>query len=557
MAVHSRVTPRNETFRMDSIWAGGLRMIVLATYLSVSTAAFAQAIAGGEPAFDILEYQIEGNTVLSTQAIEQAVTPFLGEGKRIADAEAARAALEKVYQSAGYVTVFVDLPEQRVEEGIVRLAVIEGRISRLIVSGSRYFSQGYIRDKVSELAEQKVPNFNEVQRELAVVNRTDDRRVQPVMRAGSAPGTVEVELKVEDRLPASGTLELNNRHASNTTPWRLAASVRYDNLFQREHSIVFNVSTAPAAPSQSSVLSLNYSIPRDDQSTWVAYVVNSNSNVAALGTVDVVGKGTVIGLRYARPLVTSPRESHTVTLGVDYKMLEEETRSGDNVISTPLRYLPFSVAYSGTFDHGNSSNTSLNLQMFASFRPVLQRDVNCVGFSSDQFECKRYRGDGGFATVRGDLRHTLALGSGRLQGRLGGQIATGPVPSGEQYVIGGAETIRGYLEAEGAGDGAVLGSLEWRSRDFTWTPFSEEAPGREAWPVRLGAVAFADVARAYTFDPATGQPPWASLAGIGAGIRIGLRKTASGELDLAWPVKSTAATQAWSPRLHVRFTVEL
>src|SRR5262245_8674753 len=74
-----------------------------------------------KPKFDIFEYQISGNTVLPTLAIEKAVYPFLGPGKSIDDVQKAREALEKAYQSAGYLTVFVDIPEQTVEGGIVRL----------------------------------------------------------------------------------------------------------------------------------------------------------------------------------------------------------------------------------------------------------------------------------------------------------------------------------------------------------------------------------------------------------------------------------------------------
>src|SRR5215471_5436927 len=47
-----------------------------------------------DPAFDILEYRIEGNSTLSNLAIERAVYPHLGEKKRIADVERARVSLE-------------------------------------------------------------------------------------------------------------------------------------------------------------------------------------------------------------------------------------------------------------------------------------------------------------------------------------------------------------------------------------------------------------------------------------------------------------------------------
>ena len=572
---------------MFSVTHRCLRAAFIFCVLLLQAAAFGQAAPDAStgvqaaPLFDILEFQVEGNSVLSVDAIERAVTPFLGEGKQMAVVEAARVALEKAYQGAGFLTVFVDVPEQRVDAGVVVLNVTEGRVARLKVSGSRYFSQGYIREKVAELADGKVPNFNEVQRQLALVNRTEDRRVQPIMRAGVVPGTVETELKVEDKLPLAGSVEINNRAAADTKPLRLAASVRYENLFQLDHSIAFSFATAPQDTAESRVLSINYTIPGADQAAWVGYFINSDSNVAALGSVNVLGKGKTFGLRHVRPVTgVATEDTHSISLGLDYKDMKEDTRSGSNVISTPLRYLPFQFGYNGSVDHGARRQTLVSLQLAVAFRPILQRDVDCPGGTADQFACKRQGGDGGFATLRTDLRHSVPLGSasaGSLNLRLGGQMATGPVPSGEQYTIGGAETVRGYHEAEGAGDRGLLGSVEWRSADLgarisRWfaddagsgagistvdsTSNSNSNSAAAAWVSQSYALAFVDVARAYIFDPATGQAPHTSLAGAGFGLRVKVRKSVSGEFDLAWPLKATTATPDRSPRAHVRLAVD-
>ena len=551
-----------------------LRAVFLSCAVLLQATAFGQAVPAAipepvaaapatpaTPAFDILEFQIEGNSVLTAADIERAVTPFLGENRQMADVEAARVALEKVYQGAGFLTVFVDVPEQRVDSGVVVLNVTEGRVERLKVTGSRYFSQGYIRDKVPELANGKVPNFNEVQRQLAAVNRTEERRVQPIMRAGIAPGTVETELKVDDRLPLAGSVELSNRAAAATKPVRLSVSAHYDNLFQLDHSVAVSLSTAPQDIAQSRVFSLNYTIP-GDQATWVGYVVNSKSSVAALGDVNVLGKGTTLGLRHVRPLGSAADEVHSISLGIDYKDLTEDTRSGDNTISTPLRYLPLQFAYNASIDHGARRQTQMSLQATAAFRRILQREVDCPGGTADQFACKRQGGDGGFATLRADVRHIVGVtGFGSLHLRLGGQMGTGPVPSGEQYTIGGAETVRGYYEAEGAGDRGVLGSIEWRSVDLSgrigrW--FGEADSDKPAQSVlsQSHALAFVDVARTYVFEPATGQAPHTSLAGVGLGLRTKVRKSVTGEFDLAWPLKATAASVARSPRAHVKLAVD-
>ena len=537
-----------------------LRAALIVCALLIQAAAFGQPA----PTFDILEFQVEGNSVLSVGAIERAVTPFLGEGKQMASVEAARVALEKAYQGAGFLTVFVDVPEQRVEGGIVILNVTEGRIERLKVSGSRYFSQGYIREKVPELADGRVPNFNEVQRQLALVNRTEERRVQPIMRAGVTPGTVETELKVDDKLPLFGSVEINNRAAADTKPLRLTATARYENLFQLDHSIALSFSTAPQDTAESRVLSINYTIPGADQAAWVGYFVNSDSNVAALGDVNVLGKGRTFGLRYVRPVTNAAAdETHSISLGLDYKDMKEDTRSGSNLISTPLRYLPFQLGYNGSFDHGARRSTLLSLQAAVAVRAILQRNVDCPGGTADQFACKRQGGDGGFATLRTDVRHSMPLGAasaGSLNLRLGAQMATGPVPSGEQYTIGGAETVRGYHEAEGAGDRGVLGSVEWRSADLgvrlsRWFD-DEAAPQSTSLLSQAYALAFVDVARAYVFEPATGQAPHISLAGAGFGLRVKVRKSVSGELDLAWPLKASIATPDRSPRAHMRLAVD-
>ena len=110
-------------------------------------------------------------------AVEQAVMPFLGPERTLADVEKAREALEKAYQSAGFLSVFVDIPEQRIEGGVVRLRVVEGRIDRLAVTGSRYYDQGFIRQGVPALAPGTVPDFNQLQAQLGALNREAGKTV--------------------------------------------------------------------------------------------------------------------------------------------------------------------------------------------------------------------------------------------------------------------------------------------------------------------------------------------------------------------------------------------
>ena len=71
-----------------------------------------EAAPARKNSFNVMEYRIEGNKMLSATRIEEAVYPYLGENKTIADVEAARGALEKAYRDAGYLTVLVDIPSR-------------------------------------------------------------------------------------------------------------------------------------------------------------------------------------------------------------------------------------------------------------------------------------------------------------------------------------------------------------------------------------------------------------------------------------------------------------
>lgn len=84
-----------------------------------------------------------------------------------------------------------------------------------------------------------------MQDQLAQASRSPDRRVTPLLRPGSRPGTMEVEVAVEDELPLHGNIELNNRESPDTTPTRIEAGIRYTNLFQRQHSADSTMSYHP------------------------------------------------------------------------------------------------------------------------------------------------------------------------------------------------------------------------------------------------------------------------------------------------------------------------
>ena len=499
-----------------------------------------------DPAFNVFEIKVNGNTVLPVGKIEEAVYPYLGETKTIADMEKARAALEKTYQDAGYLTVSVSIPQQEVDAGIVNLQVTEGSVEKLRIKDSKYSSLAEIKSRVPEFEEGKVPHFPTAQAQLGTVNRGQNRQVTPVLRAGKSPGKVEVDLKVQDQLPLHGSLELNDRYSQNTTHTRLNGSVRYENLWQKDHSIGISFQLSPEDLNETKVVSGTYVIPRMNGDYFAAYGVISKSDISAVGDVSVVGNGVIVGARYIHPLPPVENYYHSMTLGADYKDFQETILIlGSDVGKNPISYTAFSLAYDGTLNL-QSSQTQMNIGV--NFAP------SSLGNSDREFAKKRTFAKSSYGYLRADLKHTQKLPlNWALQAKLNGQFTDNPLISAEQFTIGGADSVRGYVESQALGDNGLFASLELRTPPLV--KFVNNKSFKD-YIKELYAFSFVDVGHVDTLKATPGQDKKSDLASVGLGVKLKLSKGIFTNLDYAHALRAAGDVEKGDDRLHFRLGYE-
>jgi hemolysin activation/secretion protein len=531
---------------------GGLPVVAAAEIAPEGTAATATNAApqGDAPAakhLDVYEFRIDGAHLLDQPDVEEAVYPFLGPDRSTDDIEQARAALEKAYFAKGYQTVAVEIPPQQVADGVVLLKVVEGEVGRLRVKGSRYFSLDEIKAEAPSLAEGTVPNFNDVSRDIVALNQIPDRRVTPALRAGTAPGTVDVDLNVEDTLPLHGSLEINNRYSQNTVPLRLTATVHYDNLWQLGHSLTVSYQVAPQDPSNAETYSVSY-LARFPAVSWLSvllYGVKNDSNVATIGDTNVVGRGRVVGTRAIVGLPSEQDLFHTLSAGFDYKHFDQNLSLGGSSFATPITYFPVTVAYDATVQ-GDEAQTQLEAAVTFHLRGL--------GSGLSQFDAQRFNAQGNFIYLHGNLSRTQELPLGlQLYGKVQGQVANEPLIATEEFSAGGLDTVRGYLESEVLGDNGALGSVELRTPSLA--QWLTEKLGFTVNEWRL--YAFAEGGKLSINSPQTQQQSQFELASVGPGARIKMLDYLNASLDLGVPLFRQAATPPQSPRLSFRVWGEL
>lgn len=490
--------------------------------------------------FDIMEYEVDGATLLQQVKIEKAVYPFLGAGKTVEDVEAARKALEQEYRKSGFATVTVDVPEQHVTEGVVRLRVNESKVGKLRVTGSRYYSQGRILAQVPSVAPGTTPNFTAFQGDLQTVNRFPGSRVTPILKPGREPGTTDVELNVEDKNPLSGSVELNNHHSPNTSALRLTGTAAYANLWQLGHTLSLQYQTAPEKPEEARVWVGSYVAPLpESDKVAVFYYVHSRSGVAALSDLTVIGNGDIYGARLIVPLPSDGPLYHSLTFGLDYKDFQENiAQPGTPGIQTPIRYWPAILSY------GGSRADSRGQWEFSTGVTAGLRDADSNELA---FDNKRFNARGNFFIYKWEAQRTQRLWkSWSLVGRLDGQVADQPLVSNEQFSAGGAGTVRGYLESEQVADNGFHGTLELRAPSV-WS--RKDASGS------LEPHLFVEGAHLTLRDPLPRQQSHFSISSAGLGLRFKDGRQIDAVLDLAFPFQSTTYTEAGHPRLQFSTTV--
>jgi hemolysin activation/secretion protein len=521
------------------------RLLILSTVVATMAAtnvALAQdsapaAAPGGEQAhFDVLEFRVLGNTVLPQLDIEKAVYPHLGPNKSLQDVDGARASLEKAYKDAGYGTTLVDIPEQNVDSGIVRLQVTEGKLDRIRVEGARYVSAKDIRERLPEARQGEAPSLPVLQAQVNQYNleAPGNRSIVPVLAPGRQPGTMDLTVRVDDHLPVSASLEVNNQYSADTTSLRASASLAYNNLFDHLDKVSIQYQTSPQDTSEVSLLALNYSrrlSPRGD--TLSVYHIDSDNDVAALGTLSVLGAGKITGLTFEAPFINTAASSHTFKLGAEYKDFKENIRLDEaNEVGTPISYtnLSFSLV-----DVWRGQKFDLSLDNALNFGP------RGLANHETEFADKRFKARANYFYLRSSatLNTPMFFKGWLLQTRLAGQYAVEPVISNEQFNIGGADGVRGYLEAEELDDIGAKIALQANSPPLK---FGEDQ-------LQLAGFAFYDAGIVSTLEPLPGESRNTDLRSAGAGISMVLYQKIDGSLAWAYPFVDGSRTAKGDSRL--------
>jgi hemolysin activation/secretion protein len=442
--------------------------------------------------------RVEGSTVFSAEELAAVAEPYVGRTIRSEELIAARDAITQLYIARGYITSGALIPDQTVEDGVVRIAVMEGRLAEVRVEGARGFRDGYFRSRLLRAGAAPV-NVLALERQLQRFQRNPRiERVQAQLLPGARRGESVLVLAVEEAAPYTLSLTGDNDRNPAIGTWGGRAIGSFSNL-----------------------------IGYDDRLSGWFDGSEGLREYALAYEVPLVAYDTRLGVHY--------RRTETEVVEDDFEDLDIESES--LTYGVALRHPFYRDAdhdlWLGVVGERRESRSTL-LGIEFCFPPVVDCDASITVVRALQEWTWRTRRD--VVAARSTLSLGLdALGAttlGEVDGqyfawlmqtqwahrfseRLWGtellaradlQLANDPLLPIEKFALGGLESVRGYRKNRIVRDSGVFGSFELR------IPLLRDAFGRPL----LQFAPFADVGHGWDQSPGL---PSQTLASLGVGLR--------------------------------------
>ncbi len=524
-----------------------------------------------DASFDIVRFQIAGNTLLPAERIEQLVAPFVGRRRVYGDVQKALEALEAEFRRLGYGTVQVYVPEQELTSGVVRLQVSEGVVGKVTITGNQYFNNENVRAGLPELQEGQAPNMRKLSENVQLSNENPAKQVEVTLGVSEEEGKVDIKVEVKEEKPERFFVTLDNTGTKASGRHRLGFSYQNANVGNSDQVLTLAYMTAADPPGgmkiagfqvlpwqdgegvQVDIFSVGYRLPLYSVGDSIDFIYgNSSTNTPAVsptlgGGLGINGKGSVFGFRYNHIFPRAGEFSSKLVLGFDYKYFNSRCTDPTtgapflidppvpgNSACTPYTLRPVTATYSGQWQKPGQV-IDFNVGVAHNLFPMGSNYQGPQGIDRYSLIANVNRqGKDEFSVLRFGASYAGAIvDEWLLRGALSAQYAENPLPSGEQLGLVGSTAVRGFLERAVSADRGYVVNLELYSPDYA---------AKLGLDGSLKGLAFYDFASGNNMAATATGFARSNVASAGIGFRYNLKKDISARFDVARVMEGSQAT---------------
>lgn len=462
----------------------------------------------GGPNFVLKGVTFDTSAFLTQDELKAIAAPYVGHEANFAKLQEILKKINALYDKKGIITASAILPPQKIADGVVHIALVEGKLGKVNLLNRQQTNESYVRDRMplTSGATVNVPALTDA---IESFNRTNDTQLKALLQPGASFGQTDVTLSLQE--PPRNTVQLfaDNQGVDTTGQKELGLFYRRAGLLGINDRATLYGTFARGSLAGSAA----YNLPVDiwDDRLGISYQRNRISIInGPFKTLNIIGTSQIGEVDFTHPFYAT--KAWLVTGNLNASDTFSKTNQTGVIVSddqTRKAGLGFTVTNSG--DEHTFSVTQ-------SYDDAHSRD----NVLSHGRYFRLYDGTwSGFLDLPYGFNATTAAGwqySPQKQ-----------LPGDQLFSIGGPTTVRGYQANSFAGDDGYYVNLE-----FHHSMIEPLKAGNFPIPSSITAIdgyVFGDRGGVYTTFPQE-----KTLESAGFGVSLTLLEHWVGEASVGFPL---------------------
>ena len=467
--------------------------------------------------FKLKKFIVDKSEVLTEAEIANITAPYEGREVTLQDIYTVVEQINTLYGEKGYATCRAFLPPQTVEDGTIKLLLVEGRTGDYSVIGNTYTKENYIKKRL-HLREGEIANVKVLNQDMLLFNATNSTQLRIIMKAGSKPGTTDYEITAYE--PKRDNWALFEDNAGSDTSGTYRTGLFFNTKSLSGSCDPFSLGTVLSEGSKAVNATYSHSLGRSGTKMNFLYSTNSVKTVDGDYKDLVKGHANSYVVGFVQPLVVNETTRAEASLDYSYQNSKSNFISF-NIVDDTVQDAAFGYALT------NYGDSHVFYQKHSYVRGYSKRAPEVGTAENKHF---------GFYKFNSMYQKAYAAGQSislRADAQWSG---TEGLVSARQFYLGGMYSVRGYKENYLGGDSGFTVNAEYQ------LPVIKNV---------LNTFTFFDYGRVYGNEQSDNN----ILSSVGLGLRGNIGKSCAASLSLGVPLRRDFQTETVSKtRVHFMFS---
>jgi hemolysin activation/secretion protein len=439
-------------------------------------------------------FRISGAVSFPAEALAKMLDPWVGKRLDLRALNEAAGAITRHYQSAGHFLSYAYLPAQRVADGVIEIAVLEGRIDQVQVANAPEvrLRDEVVRAHVDDLADRRPALQADVERKLLLLNDMPGITARASFTPGAGAGTADMVVAVAEEEPVDFRFDASNLGSKATGTYRLGTTLSLRDLFGWGDTTVARLLASRQGGLVSGLLSTLFPVGGDGWKLGASVSRLTYELGGPFAALGATGTAQTWGVRAAYPQLRSTTANLTFEASAEHKSLADNIEpigqrrpKRNTLLATGLTFDGRDALLGGGSTSGSLLVTAGHLRLLDTEARNLDRFGPPDATGTFDPAGAGLRTDGSFQKLGFAVtRQQVLLAPLSALVRWTGQVARQNLDSSEKLPLGGVAGVRAYSTGEAQVDeGGILSAelrvtQEYLGGSYAVAVFYDRARGR-------------------------------------------------------------------------------